>query len=274
MNVLWIIEPLKELNNFDDEIDKSIKRLYNSVISLGYNVEYHSYDYSKKQNFDFLNNDGKVIFQGSINFARQLRSMKPNCKPLLYLTEENYRFLTWDKHLKNYMLNDEYVSLNAYFVENQLNNIRKKFGEEFFVRPDSGMKPFSGSKVNFEDFSYTWQFLSTLINPHENIIFAPIKNISQEYRFFICGYEMITGCKYIENNELELDVNVPDEVINYLNEVLNYMKKIDWKPDDVYVCDIVRLNDESLKVIEFNSFSLAGLYACDTDKIVKVVSEL
>ena len=54
----------------------------------------------------------------------------------------------------------------------------------------------------------------------------------------------------------------------------NTIAKLDWQPDIVYTCDIALLENGDVKVIELNSFSCAGLYACNIEDILIKVSEI
>ena len=47
-----------------------------------------------------------------------------------------------------------------------------------------------------------------------------------------------------------------------------------WHPDPVYVIDIVEDNNGKFWLMELNSFSSAGLYACDKQAIVREVSAI
>jgi len=52
------------------------------------------------------------------------------------------------------------------------------------------------------------------------------------------------------------------------------MAQLSYEPDPVWVLDICQLKNGSLKIIEVNSFSCSGLYACDMNPIVENVSRL
>jgi len=276
MNTTWIIEPLRTPTNFSLCIDESIQRLSNSVMNAGFDVRYERFNYGATH-YDFFGTEGKVIFQGSINFAKQLSNMQHGCEPLLYLTEDNYRCKAYMPLLKEFMLNHDYTSIPVKNVDIELEGWLTSIGNpmEFYARPDSGMKPFSGGAFNYYNFkSIVWGLVGSLMNANEEIIFAPLKSIASEYRFVCSDYKMITGCQYVLNGELDFNPIYPREVELFLFDVLDAMKAKSWQPDRVYVLDICKLSSGEPRLMEFNSFSCAGLYACDTDKIVKVISNL
>ena len=47
-----------------------------------------------------------------------------------------------------------------------------------------------------------------------------------------------------------------------------------YQPDFAYTLDLVIDVKGNVKLLELNSFSCAGLYACDMEKIVKSVSNM
>jgi hypothetical protein len=48
----------------------------------------------------------------------------------------------------------------------------------------------------------------------------------------------------------------------------------EYYPDRIFCVDICEDGDGEFWLLELNSFSSCGLYACDKDKIVKRVSEI
>ena len=50
--------------------------------------------------------------------------------------------------------------------------------------------------------------------------------------------------------------------------------QIGYYPDSVFVMDVCEDSDGRFWLLEINSFSSAGLYACDKAKIVKEVSAI
>jgi hypothetical protein len=57
-------------------------------------------------------------------------------------------------------------------------------------------------------------------------------------------------------------------VRTFVNDVL---ADVSWRPDPVFLMDICAAEGR-LYVLELNSFSCSGLYACDPEAVVKVVS--
>jgi hypothetical protein len=45
-----------------------------------------------------------------------------------------------------------------------------------------------------------------------------------------------------------------------------------WRPDEVFMLDVCESGD-GLRIVELNSFSCSGLYACDLPAVVAAVSE-
>lgn len=144
-----------------------------------------------------------------------------------------------------------------------------KVPETIFVRPSSPLKQFSGRILHSNKitpslldhgFYYNDLNLTTIV--------APIKKISQEWRFVVVNKTVITGSAYT-SNRLSIDRSLDADVLNYANEIAAKMEA----PSDVYILDICN-SEDGLKLLELNPFSGADLYGCDYNIIVKTLSEL
>ena len=53
----------------------------------------------------------------------------------------------------------------------------------------------------------------------------------------------------------------------------NILENVEFRPDPVFVIDICKADDGNFYLLEIGSFSCAGLYACNLEKIVSAVSK-
>jgi len=157
-------------------------------------------------------------------------------------------------------------------------------GSQFFIRPDSGLKEFTGQVV------YDNQVISNyrpmwgnnrlgMMTPEEVqdtyrveddllCVVARARYIEKEWRVVIGDKKVITGCQYKFRDELCESEDFPEKVKEYAEKVA----QCGWEPARVYVMDIASDVHGELGLLEINSFSSSGLYKCDLSKIVKEVS--
>lgn len=93
---------------------------------------------------------------------------------------------------------------------------------------------------------------------HVTWIIEPLKDLSN------FSSEIYVG-ELIDENECVIFAPLKNIVSEYRFVCVDY---------EVIVMDIGKLSNDKNKLMEFNSFSCAGLYACDTDKIVEKISIL
>lgn len=209
-----------------------------------------------------LDMEGSVIFYGATNFITTIhRSRK--WSPGAFFDEQTFRISEYLKHWR--MLNEEA----------ELTTLRE-FGQRnidpdelFFVRPDRDLKEFAGEVIRFGNFS-EWQQKITagdyLLEPDCPIIVAPPVGIADEWRLFIVDGKAVTGSHYRSYHFLTVFAEVPQEVIDFAEEMA---KK--WSPSPVFVLDVGR-SGPHLYVIEANCINSSGFYAADVVKLVKEVT--
>lgn len=176
-------------------------------------------------------------------------------------------FLNWNARLTTYF--DFKHSKDFWY--NHFYEHADNYKDCIFIRPDSGMKLFTGHLIPIADWEHEINFLETTGITNESLIWVTNEKIFwDETRFVICGDQVVDGSRYATNSgsELIVDKHFPAEFWDFANTVA----KGYWKPDEIFVCDVCMTYDGP-KVVELNSFNCASFYACDVEKIVKVVSE-
>lgn len=156
-----------------------------------------------------------------------------------------------------------------------------KFGEinpssnEFFLRPTHDGKEFPGvvmSKCHLKERQHRIIDLKladngSTLTEHTEVMYASIKKIYNEYRYFIVDGKAVTGSRYKMGNRViygDTDGNI-DIAQKFANRLSNHI-------NHPYVLDIA-LTDQGYKVIELNTLNCAGFYAIDIQKLVMALIE-
>lgn len=268
-SVKWVIE--------DFEPDNSFGKLAEEVKRQGMDCETIRYLPLQSGSYDVFNDNDCVIFQGSIELAIQLQREKAWI-PGPWLTAKNYECTSYYNHYGMYLFNDPYIFVTRGELLRRfewLNN--KAFGErklDLFFRPNSGLKPFIAcvqcvsSKGAFIDSWWPW--VEQFMELSDIIVVSTAKNILKECRFICAEHEIVTGCQYRKGEKSQYDPGYPDGA----KALADIIAKETYQPDPMFIIDICQGADEKWYLLEINSFSCGGLYACDMEPIVKKASEI
>ena len=271
MNKLkWIIEDFSPDNGFD--------KLAKEVIKQGMDCELvNTNEYPIKMNLDRFSKEDEVLIQSSFQFADEILSHK-DFKIGRFLTKNNYLCTKYYKYFGNYLFNSEYVIMTVKETERNIDFLESIVGEKesgrIFIRPDSGLKPFSGMVfINRSPyFEQDWSYVRTNMKDDDLLIISSPKKILSEWRFVVIEGEVITGSLY------KLDYNVDFQQANSIKDkyLFDFAQKIAniYQPDPAFTLDIAVDIKGNLKLLELNSFSHAGLYVCDMEKVVSKISKL
>lgn len=214
------------------------------------------------QDFVF-NMDDCVIFYGDIDFVRQVRIKAPFI-PGAWCNFENMKCSTYFAHLGGHLLNKQYFMLPVGDLLRRWDDlVGHTTGNSWFIRPNSGAKPFTGYVVKPGERHKIESLIAT-IGPEVLVVVAPEKQIDAEWRFVICNGKVVTGCRYL-----------PDESVFFPRSSLRLAQAIascKWQPDIGYTVDIAESSGK-MYLLEINSFSCAGLYMCDLESIIRELSQ-
>jgi hypothetical protein len=224
---------------------------------------------------------GPTVICGTINFVEQiLRSnnlkVYGTC-PGLYLNKKILEFSSYASHFGRLMLNDKFQMLPYGELRRRINEdlndgLRPPHfkSHNLFVRPNVVTKSFAGGVFRFDTIQDNIESLDKYqkIDNEELVIFDYEKEIIAEFRHIICDREIIAQSQYRRDGIVNISPNVDLEC----QRLVKYLLTLDHEIDNVYVVDTA-LTEDGPRIVEFNSFSCSGLYACDTNNIVKYVSE-
>lgn len=203
-----------------------------------------------------------VICYGSIDFIRRIKQ-RTQWVPGVWCNFENMKCSTYYAHYGSFLLNNRYAMLPVGDLLNRWHDwvdADRVIGNrcQFFIRPNSGAKPFTGFVVSYNRLPEIQKLVDS-VGPETLVVVAPLRQISEEYRFVIVNRKVVTGCRYL-----------PEESVLYDEGAWDVACKIaehPWQPDLAYTVDVARHND-TFSLLEVNSFSCSGFYACDIPAIV------
>jgi hypothetical protein len=110
----------------------------------------------------------------------------------------------------------------------------------------------------------------TRYNPETRVLVASPQRISREWRLVIAGDEVVASSQYRLNGSTCIAAGCPGELTRFVARIL---AEIDWRPDPVFVLDVCESQQEWL-LLELNSFSCSGLYACDPVAVIHAVNSM
>ena len=256
--IKWIIEK--------SNIDKSYLELANEVKLQGMDSTILEYKQNINYNNYFDTIKDCVVFQGGMFFALHLLK-NYKCIPCAWLTLENYKCSTYYSYLGKYLLNEKYIIMPIGDIVRNVNTLFNN-SKGLFIRPNTGLKLFNAQVHHKENFKDSFSFISMMTRPTDLAILSETKTIEKEWRFICANKEIITGCQYKENNETSIKEDYPIEALNLAQTIANE----DFQPDPMYTIDVCYSN--GYKLVELNSFSCAGLYACNIPAIVEIASKI
>lgn len=142
--------------------------------------------------------------------------------------------------------------------------------DEFFIKPHGDTKEFAGHVITANDFQSWYDKLISIgylsDNDFEVAISMP-KAVHDEFRLIIVDGKVSSGTLYKRYGRGYSQPGYPEE----LNEIVSDLDK-KFRPAPVYAIDF-GATDMGWKVIEYNTFNSAGLYACDVGKIIDDINQ-
>lgn len=238
-----------------------------AVALAGCDVSVHSWDTgARKPSTDFPAMDGRpVIGYGSFAFVKHmLATAKGAARPGSYARTENLAFHAFAAHVGDLLLNDDFHILPFGELARRAAPAR-----DIFVRPDRVTKSFTGFAVSPENYAFEIGCLDrvTRVGKEELVVVADAKRIDLECRYVIADGQVVAGSTY----GWEDDFRPSPATDPRCDAVAREMAGREWQPDTVYTCD-VGICEGRARIVELNSFSCAGLYACNTRAVAEAVT--
>ena len=262
--VNWLVDEI--LN--ERQYESGYPTIAEAAIELGYNVyktRYIPFSIKPDENIPFKKGDC-VVTHGTVQFCRQIdKHLGANFCPGTYFNRNVKSFSLFASHFGELMLNDDfYVIPYAEFIRRRLQP-----NQEVFIKPDSGMKEFTGKLISYENFDDEINSMNQIeiVDPETLCVIATPKRIDAEFRYVIADKTVITGSEYRWDNVLD----VRRDTLPICDELAKQVAAMEWQADRVYVCDVA-FTEGTAKIVELNAFSSSGMYACNTYAVVEAVS--
>lgn len=216
--------------------------------------------------------DGPVVVYGSIGIQKLADRMGWTC----FHDDEQFSSTAY-KALGELFLNHDTIVM-------PLSDVFLRFDElpdPFFIKPDGDYKQFAGqviSKADFEGWLKNMIEIGYLEDNNFDVACAPVKELGREWRVVVVDGKISSASLYKEPNWPGMKAHLVDVLPIGVSMAVEMAHALHI-PAPVYVIDIceefgswVRYGEEigktDYRVIEYNTFNSAGLYACDVAKII------
>lgn len=241
--------------------DPDHERIFEALNDLGIDYE-TTITNPKSEKIDYESDRKDIFVYGSVSLAR-LAKQKDWYPGSFY----------GGNHL--------YEIYSKYYGENLLNNkikvqkISEKFewknGEKKFIKPYKNAKIFTGkvySEYEWKDFVVdALKSTSNNINKDSLIQISEVKEILKEARLWIVGGQIIDAGYYKFSENINFEMHVSDEGINFAKKMINI-----FNVEEAFVMDIC-LTIEGWKIVEVNCINSSGFYPnTNVKSIVKALN--
>lgn len=207
--------------------------------------------------------DMLIIPYGSIQF---------NNRVTMAFSKDNYIFnadnsLFKPSHAMSLSNIDDFLNNDAEIITWGILKQVYQDNTEYFVKPDTGNKTWTGHVWNTEYDSPRIMENTFSLMDIDQLIIAKPKEIDEEYRIFVCNGEVIDLSQY-SYDDIKLLGAFKDVAKQFAEEwVDNNHFEV-----NTYMMDVA-VTDGIAKIVEFNSINSSGLYGIDMDKFVENITE-
>lgn len=207
------------------------------------------------------------IVRGSIDFVDQFHRMYFDCTfPCL----DSFSCSNYYMHFGNRLINHDSIFMPWGLLKANKEMIHDIFpGDSLFIRPDSGRKLFTGTTLTKKWWDKELDIIKGLpycrVTNQDMVLISSVKKIISEYRVLMYNNEILGYSHY--EGEIQKNTNFTKALVNFWGETNNYI------PDTLYTMDLAWTED-SVKLLELNSFYSSGLYDMDFKHIVKRIEKI
>lgn len=213
--------------------------------------------------------DGCVVAYGTHQFVKQaVKHYAGRWQPGAFSRTERHAYSVFSAHIGDLLLNDDFIILPFGEV---LRRGFAEFGDAYFIKPDAVTKAFTGFVMRRDNFQteLTTMREKHVVDDELLCVVARPREIEAEFRFVVADREVVTGSQYRWDDRPDIRLDILPVCLEMAQEVA----RRPWQPDRCYTCDVALIDGRTkARVVELNTFSSSGLYACDTRKIVEAVS--
>ncbi len=278
MNVKWLLER--------DIFDEDLLPILMAVKEQGMEHRIVTYIPFEGGHYNQYPCEDCVVCYGSLNLMDHLQKNK-KWLPGIYMNLPNFECTKYYTYFGKYLLNSDYFMMPLAEMQRRAQELAESFdNDKFFVRPSSGFKSFTGEVLTIDDWDNKMFWINEFTGKDEMVVVTSPKKVTVEYRFIVADKTVITGSRYgtgregsLRKKEFSLCVKdwEPSRVETvHPQEAWDLAQTIaseDWEPDRLYVIDIGECEGQ-MHLIEINSFSASGWYACDPRIIVEAAAKI
>lgn len=211
------------------------------------------------------------IIRGSVEFLESMDKFLFEYEGAYY-NLANYSCSNYYQYFGPRLLNHDCIFMPWGLLSMNKEIIFKLFkdSERLFIRPNSGRKIFTGTTLSKKWWDKELAIIKglpyTYIKDTDMVVISSAKKILREYRLLMHKNEMISYSIY-EGETSSFEKKVDEVILNFMATTTDYF------PDKLYTMDLAWTED-SVKVVELNSFYSSGLYDMDYDKVVSSIKRL
>ena len=266
----WIIEHI-----FDDHTDQLVQSLKKMGVDHKVISDAAQYNTDWKE---LYSPEECVVTHGSIQFGNLVQRYT-KWIPGHICADDNYKCSYFYPKFGDLLLNSNFIMLPYGCLVDKTDFIFEVMGiqDAIFIRPDGGKKSFSGMITYKENFEKDFGLMGFYdeVKPESICVISNPRNLVGEWRLQIVNDKVITGSKYKEWNaglyQAKFSrVKEDSPEFKYAEKVLQEVK---YAPDIAWCLDICQTKEGELYVLETGSFSSAGVYDVDTDKLVEAINK-
>ncbi len=139
----------------------------------------------------------------------------------------------------------------------------------FFMRPNNDLKPFAGRVFAASEVAGWVADLgrnNLLADNNYRVTVAPLLDIGREWRTVVVNGVPIAWSQYKQDGHRKDEPSIEPAALQAVKDAVKL-----FAPADIFVADVCE-TPEAMKIVEYNTFNSAGLYACDIAKVIDVVS--
>ena len=212
-----------------------------------------------------------TFFHGSLGNAARIND-ELDLKPGSFCNTSAFCCSSWYDAASEWLLHADWRFLPANEFVASAADVAASLGctDRIFVRPDSPLKPFSGrvldvASVTLRALDHGFYFDDESLP----IVAAPIRNVGREWRFVVVDATVVAGSAYDAATRSAVPDQPASEAWTYAQSAAAAIPP----PAAAYILDVCECDGE-LRLIEFNPFGGADLYACDAVAVVRAVTKI
>ena len=208
--------------------------------------------------------DGKCVVYGSI--GTQKLAIKHGWTPGVW-TNDQFSEKVITRKLGTSALNhrSDYIKLSEVPAWLGGNDV-----DEFFIKPNTDTKEFAGEVQHRDSFMFWYKNMMDIgyleTNDFEVMVSNP-KKMGMEWRLVMVNGKVCECSIYKQYQIVKSERQMNPDVCRFAELCADV-----HSPADVFVMDIAD-TENGLKVIEYNTFNSAGLYACDVSNIIDTINK-